>query len=361
MPLLQPPIPALSDKNRKSLALSVLSLFMQFISAIARLYYQTFKYRIIIIYLSYLCEYGIVENLRNEPWRHTKAHFYAEKYRVRGAPVAYSQTDYMGEDKMKFIRLGQGMWDLSKFPPGVQFSTVLNEAIEDILGTLKKLAEMGYKLIEFVSYLNPLIPASELKKQLDNLGLKTVSMYVRLRDLEEDFNNQIEYALTIGARYIVTSAPKERFASEAEFQLLVDSLTAIGKKLKRRGLQLLYHPHEHEYEIRDAKRLIDRLLDLIDRDLMQMALDLYWAKKGGLDPKAAIQKYRGLIPIIHVKDMDEKGDFTEVGRGTIEWPAIFAKLKDAGIYYYFVEQDISPHPLQSLKMSLDYLKSIGVA
>jgi sugar phosphate isomerase/epimerase len=138
-------------------------------------------------------------------------------------------------------------------------------------------------------------------------------------------------------------------------------LKKVGREVKRRGMKFLYHPHAGEYEIRNGKRIIDRLLSDVGTDLMQLELDLYWAKKGGLDPKAALLTYKGLSPLIHVKDMDSSGSFTEVGSGTINWPPIFRILQDVGVKYYFVEQDVSPHPLESVKMSLDYLKSIGVA
>lgn len=126
-------------------------------------------------------------------------------------------------------------------------------------------------------------------------------------------------------------------------------------------MRLLYHPHAHEFEIRSGRRLLDRLLAAVGTDLMQLELDLYWVKKAGLDPAAVMLAYRGIVPLIHVKDADFNGNITEVGRGTIDWPSIFHVLKDAGVKYYFVEQDESPQPLESAKMNLDYLKLIGAA
>jgi sugar phosphate isomerase/epimerase len=262
------------------------------------------------------------------------------------------------ENKMKFRWIGKEMWDMSKIPPGLQLYTLRNETKVDFFGTLKKVAEMGYKLVGFAGYED--IPAIEMKKALDHLGLGTVSSFVDINALEKDLNNQIQYALTLGVRYIITAAPKERFKDESEIQTLISSLRKIGRELKRHGLQFLYHPHDFEVEKIGGKRIIDRLLDSVGTDLMQLALDLYWAKKGGLDPKTALQTYKGLVPIIDIKDMDKKGDFTEIGGGIIDWPSIFRILKDVGVKYYFVEQDVSPHPLQSAKMSIDYLKSIGV-
>ncbi|MFC5471246.1 sugar phosphate isomerase/epimerase family protein [Cohnella suwonensis] len=258
---------------------------------------------------------------------------------------------------MRFIRFGSEWWDVTKMPPGLELYTVRDELKRDYWGTLKKVADMGYQLVEFAMGYGG-IPANQMKRGLNDLGLKTVSTLVLIEDLENDLHHQLDYADTIGVRYISTFLPPERFKDEAAIQESVSTLKRIGREVKRRGMKFLYHPHAEEYEIRNGKRVIDRLLEGIGTDLMQLELDLYWAKKGGLDPKEALLTYKGLSPLIHVKDMDREGGFTEVGRGTIDWPPIFRILHEVGVEYFFVEQDTSPHPLESAKASLDYLVSM---
>ncbi|MDQ8733524.1 sugar phosphate isomerase/epimerase [Paenibacillus sp. LHD-38] len=258
---------------------------------------------------------------------------------------------------MRFLRVGNEMWDMSKIPPGLGLYTLRNETKKDFFGTLKKVADMGYKLVEFALDYEG-IPAAEMKKELERLGLKTVSTYVSPEDMENNLQNQIDYAKTLGAHYMVTGFPKERFADESDFPALVHSLKTMGKEVKRHGMLLLYHPHAHEFEKRNGKKIIDRLLEGVGRDLMQLELDLYFVRKVGLDPKSALLAYSGMSPLIHVKDIDKNGDFTEVGYGIIDWPSIFRIMESVGVKFYFVEQDVSPHPLESAKKSLDYLKSI---
>jgi sugar phosphate isomerase/epimerase len=75
---------------------------------------------------------------------------------------------------------------------------------------------------------------------------------------------------------------------------------------------------------------------------------------------AYMGNHPGRFPLVHVKDMDNtpKKDFTEVGRGTIDFKKIFALSKRAGIRHYFVEQDRSDAPLESIKVSYDYLSKL---
>ncbi|HTG71439.1 MAG TPA: sugar phosphate isomerase/epimerase family protein [Candidatus Udaeobacter sp.] len=260
---------------------------------------------------------------------------------------------------MKFLKFGKEMWDMSKTPPGVQLYTLRNEMQTDFFGTLQKVA--GYKIVEFVSFLYKDIPVNEIKQAMDRLGLRTVSTYIGWEELESDLHHQIEYAEVLGVRYITTGFPEERFKDESSIQDVISSLKKIGKEARRSGIQLLYHPHAHEYKFVGSKRIIDQLLEGVGTDLLKLELDLYWAKKGGLDPLKALILYKDLSPLIHVKDMDKSGGFEDVGAGIINWPPIFRILKEVGVKNYFVERDTSPNPLESVKNSLDYLKSIKVA
>ncbi|MNR58677.1 hypothetical protein D3C85_1797330 [compost metagenome] len=65
--------------------------------------------------------------------------------------------------------------------------------------------------------------------------------------------------------------------------------------------------------------------------------------------------------MIHVKNVDKKGNFTEVGRGVIDYAPILKAAPSLGVKYYFVEQDDPTDPMKSSQESLAYLKSIGVA
>ena len=53
--------------------------------------------------------------------------------------------------------------------------------------------------------------------------------------------------------------------------------------------------------------------------------------------------------------------FAEVGHGILDWDNIFAVSPDAGVEWYVVEQDRCVRsPLESAKLSLDYLRSRGM-
>ena len=101
------------------------------------------------------------------------------------------------------------------------------------------------------------------------------------------------------------------------------------------------------------------LLLATDPKLVKMELDLYWATKAGHDPLTLFKQHPGRFPLWHVKDMDKAAphSFTEVGNGSIDFKKIFAHANEAGLQYFFVEQDITPgSPFDSASKSLAYIK-----
>lgn len=262
---------------------------------------------------------------------------------------------------MRFIRYGNEMHEKPGISAGLQLSSVFNETQQDYFGTLKKVAEMGYERVETVSWSYLYLPAPELRKLLDSAGLKLISAYVSVIQLDIDLQNQLNYAQTIGARYIVIGLSKERFADEASLQSTISFLRRIGNEVKCRGMRLLYHPHGDEFLLMNGVSVVDRILSGVGTGLLQLELDLGWVTKAGLDPAATLRKYRFITPLVHVKDVDRSGNFTDVGSGVIDWASVFPVMKEIGVQHYFVEVENSPHPLESVKNSIDYLKSIGVA
>lgn len=95
-----------------------------------------------------------------------------------------------------------------------------------------------------------------------------------------------------------------------------------------------------------------------------MELDIYWVARAGRDSLKYFAENPNRFELFHVKDKDmdamTKKDFTEVGRGVINFKEVFAQAKKAGIKHYFVEQDkTSASPFESIEISYEYLKNLN--
>jgi sugar phosphate isomerase/epimerase len=107
-----------------------------------------------------------------------------------------------------------------------------------------------------------------------------------------------------------------------------------------------------------------------DPKLVKLEIDLYWIVQAGIDPAAFLKRYRDRIRLLHVKDRiagaptsyadDATAEhFTELGNGSIPWPALLTQARQQGIRYVFLDQDKTEMPvLQSLQQSFAYLQTL---
>ena len=268
-------------------------------------------------------------------------------------------------DRRQFLRAAAGGMCLAGLgwkklgAVGVQLYTVRRELGQDFEGTLGKIAAIGFREVEFAGYYDR--TPEQVKATLDKLKLTAPSAHVPVAGLRDELAKHLAAAKVIGHHYLVCPwlAPEERKAL-SDYQQLAALLNRAGKACREAGLQLAYHNHDFEFMPLEGRLPFDLLLAETDPQLVKIELDLYWIAKANREPAAYFDKYPGRFELFHVKDMDKtpKQFFTEVGRGTIDFKAIFALGQKAGVKHYFVEQDESPAPLESLKTSFTYLQGL---
>ena len=246
---------------------------------------------------------------------------------------------------------------MTGLPIALQLYTVRDEMQKDFLGTLRRVAAMGYTAVEFAGDFGKL-SARELKHVLAELNLRPISAHVGVDLLENDPGAAIDYQLELGNTNVVIpwmTAPADRAGWVEE----ASRLNAFGELCKQNDLQLSYHNHAHELALVDGTPGLDLLYQYTDASLLKSELDIYWVKKGGFDPVSYIHKLAGRLPLLHAKDManDANGTFAEVGSGILNWDEIITAGRAAGVQWYIVEQDSCQRPcLESAEISLRYLQ-----
>lgn len=242
----------------------------------------------------------------------------------------------------------------------VQLYTVRNEMAQDFEGSLRKIAALGYRQVEFAGYYDR-TPA-QVRALLDGLGLESPSAHVPIQALRTDPAKAIETAKVIGHRYLICPYldPTER-KTLAQYREHAALFNQVGERCRKAGIQFGYHNHDFEFVPLEGRLPMDLLMAETSRELVKVELDLYWTVKAKQDPLAFLKKYPGRVVAFHVKDQDNtpRGFFTEVGRGVIDFKPILAAGRREGVELYIVEQDQTPgSPFDSLKISLDYLKQL---
>ena len=267
-------------------------------------------------------------------------------------------------------------------PIAVQLYSVRHAAKEDMLGTMKKIKEMGYEGVEFAGLHG--YSAAEVKAMCEETGLVPVSAHVPFADMVADPYGVLSQYKEIGVQYVAVPylGEEDRPGTERFFEVIkeVEKLGAVAREL---GIQLLYHNHDFEFMKLDGKYALEVLYDTIPADLLQTELDTCWVNVGGEVPADYVRKFTDRAPVVHLKDFyGEKSEdmyeligiekkaparpgnfeFRPVGSGLQDFPAILAAAEDAHAQWVVVEQD-SPSmgltPMECIKKSREYLKTLG--
>ena len=249
---------------------------------------------------------------------------------------------------------------MTNIPIALQMYTLREQATEDFVGTMRRVAEIGYAGVEFAGYGG--LSATEMKALLEELDLRPAGSHVSVQMLENELSAVMDYSLEIGNPYVVCPfLPPDRWQEEASLRATAQSLNRIGAACKEQGLQFCYHNHAFEFQTLGGKYVLDILYEDTEPELVQAEVDTYWVQFAGLDPAELIERYSERVTLVHLKDMDpEDRSFAEVGEGTLDWEAVFAASEAAGAEWYIVEQDRCKRPpLESVRLSLENLRAMG--
>ncbi|SDE61910.1 Sugar phosphate isomerase/epimerase [Paenibacillus sp. UNCCL117] len=232
---------------------------------------------------------------------------------------------------------------------------------EDIEATLRRVKAIGYDAIQ-VSGMGPIEP-EKLKQLVDDIGLTICATHISYDRLTKDLPAVIREHQLWGCKYVGLGAmPADYRGSEEGYVRLAEEFSAIGAELAKHGLQFVYHNHKFEFEKFGDRTGMDVLLQQSVSPDFGFELDMYWVQAGGASPVDWVNKVKGRMQVIHLKDMeivDDQQVYAEIGRGNLNWPAIIEACRATGVEWYVVEQDqCRRDPFESLTISYNYLQQL---
>ncbi len=261
--------------------------------------------------------------------------------------------------------------DPKSFGVGLQLYSIRDAMTADILGTLKKVSDMGYKNLELANYADGKFygyEPGEFKKIVSDLGMDIISSHTSVEAAGitmESAKKMADSHATLGAKYCVQPWVEAVDRNIESYKRMIGDWNEVGKIMKGVGIQFGYHNHNFEFaNIDGVIPYYDIFMPEMDADLITMELDMYWATKAGQDPVEMFKKYPGRFQLFHFKDMSEKSapfftvdkdDITSVGAGLIDFKRIYEARETAGMKYLFVEDDNQGNgkPFEAIKISID--------
>jgi sugar phosphate isomerase/epimerase len=239
--------------------------------------------------------------------------------------------------------------------PGLQLYTVRDALGADLEGTLRRVADIGYREVELAGLAGA--TALGMHASLKRYGLDAPSMHAGYDRLRRDFDSVLEEARILGAHFLVCPSVDagERGTAE-DWKRVCQELNSIGRLARSHGLTLAYHNHDFEFvPFSNGATPFHLLTTETDPRDVKLELDVYWVAKAGQDPVQFLNDSQDRILLVHLKDLASDGSTVEVGGGVLDFERIIRAALLAGVKHLFVEQDTSADPLASIGASLRFL------
>lgn len=264
---------------------------------------------------------------------------------------------------------------------GVQLYSVRDDMSRDPSGSLKKLAAMGYKVVEHAGYADGKFytySPSDFKKILDDLGLKMYSGHVDFGmqswdDTKKDFTDKwkktVEDAAFMGQKFVLTPELSDKAQKDYDTLLkVIDLWNKSGELCQKYGMKFGYHDDFNEDAVLNNMKIYDIVMKFSDPKFTVQQFDianLYNA--AGTDPKEIIKKYPGRFPSLHVKDVlkeknaENRHDSTILGEGVLDVKDVVALAIKNGAWLLIIEQEAyqNESPMDCVKDDLAAMTNWG--
>jgi len=265
---------------------------------------------------------------------------------------------------------------------GVQLYSVRDDMKKDPLGTLKKLADMGYRHVEHANYIDRKFygyTAKEFKKTLDDMGLQMPSGHTVLGkqhwdDAKKDFTDAWKYtvedAATMGQMYVISpSLDNNLRKNEDGLKHFMEVFNKSGELCKKSGMKFGYHNHDFEFNEKLGGVLLhDIILQNTDPQLVIHQLDIGNLYNGGATALEVMKKWPGRFQSMHVKDEikaasgNERYESTELGAGIVPVKEVIdLGRKSGGTIHFIIEQESyqGKSPIDCVNEDLRVMKKWG--
>ena len=253
--------------------------------------------------------------------------------------------------------------------PGIQTYSFRASFAIDVAATLDTIRDFGFTEVE--CGLDPYgLTTEEFKAMLDERGIKAVSVGAGYDEVVKNPAEIARKTKILGASYVMVAwiPHKGNDFTLENAQKAVEDFNAAGKVLRENGITLCYHTHGYEFRPHEGGTLFDYIMENTNPEYVSFEMDIMWVFFPGADPVALLNKYGNRWKLMHLKDLkkgvegndtggtDVRNDVA-LGTGQIPLPEVLRAAKNAGVEYYFIE-DESPSVTQQVPQSLEYLKSL---
>lgn len=253
-------------------------------------------------------------------------------------------------------------------PVGLQLYSLRADFAKDVPGTLKKVQALGFKNVELAGTYG--LAPEKFKELLERYKLTAVAGHFPYERFQKEPEAVAQDAKALGLKYVgVAWIPHQGEFGEKACREAIAVFNRAGEVLARHGMKFFYHQHGYEFRPFGQGTLMDLMMDQTNPKTVAFEMDIFWVQYPGQDPVKWLEKYPDRWELMHLKDLKKgvpTGDLSghadvrydvALGQGQMNMPAILRAAQEAGVKYYFIE-DESPAVSEQLPVSLEYLANV---
>ncbi len=242
-------------------------------------------------------------------------------------------------------------------PIALQLYSLREAAAKDYEAVVRQVAAMGYDGVEPAGF--PGTTAQAAGKLFKELGLKVPSAHIFPPPAGVKLTEAADTLAAIGCQRIVSGFGEDNFKTLDDTKRSCDVFNQAYAEAKARGIAFAIHNHWWEYLLVEGKYPYQVMLERLDPGI-QLEIDTYWVKVGGVDPVKAIKESGKRATLLHIKDgpatMAEP--MQAIGEGIVDIPAILKAATHTE--WLIVELDrCATDMAEAVAKSVKYLKKIA--
>jgi len=235
---------------------------------------------------------------------------------------------------------------------GLQLYSIRDLTEKDFEGALKRVAEIGYKMVETAGFFGH--SAEEVDALMKKYGLKVCSTHTGWEEVLKNTEETIAFHKAIGCENIII--PGAKVYNRKDIEEFIELVNIAQPKIEAAGLKLGYHNHDAEFYIHGENGdLFVPYIELIERTDLLFEIDTYWAYVGGQKPAELMEKMKDRLFFIHIKDGSRDGHGTPLGMGTAPAAQVYKKAVEMGIPMVVESETCYPSGIAEAQFCYEFL------
>lgn len=239
-------------------------------------------------------------------------------------------------------------------PHSLQLYTLREHLDADLEGTLRRVAEIGYRQVEPYR----IVPStSALRAALATHGLSAPTAHAPLLGEQREQIFSAATQLGIGT-VILPASPAELWTDAAGVEQIAADVNEVARAATDHGLRVGYHNHWWEFTPMSGHTALEHFSDHLAENVV-LEIDTYWAAVGGADPVELVTRLGRRVRYLHLKDgpiTQEPADQVALGQGSMPVPEIL----EAATHLELAVVELDDHRgemFAAVEQSLQYLRA----